>query len=721
MWTMFHSVDRTDSDITLRSHQTPLSFVFGAPMPIIPLEYSWKETKDRESEFRRGCPMLQATDLDAFIRLVEQAERETGPIPGRSPDATLRAEGNPDGLLHRAECARIWKSLRTACATGDFPERYCRIFETIVRDLTAEIRCYLPLAHCEQWLGAVRWAMSQPPSPSDNLRSRGMDRQFHVGGACRRLRECGYSIPIHTFGPHLDDDTRAEIARRVDNLIAQAGGVDAIHRLFRTMRETGKLHNGMWLFGNIPGGGRRVPRPAVPFGWLLSVALRNIQEPVSTNAPEASWQSAVDIATDFAASMDCQRYNPYEGLSVEAPDFLFSLAESLTWRELFTLPQVPPTALPTLRAAFLQIEWPDGVTDLAAEVDGLFAEIDRLVTSLCVGDITEVSASAAQSSFPLLWRHARAAPGVANAGFLDPFGKHPRNQDRFVFFQISANKVIVLPPSLAAAAACEAIFRLIWKQPKDLAARIVGDTMEKSVAVACRRHAAPIWEKARYRADRKDLEIDVAVREGQEITVFETKAKSLTSAARTGDMLKFLDDYSNSFLALLQQLVRHERHVKRGCTPLTRPDDDLGALRVTKIAVSPLSFGPASDQVLSNALMNAIAQARLVSAAEDPEHTAILDRFNTAIQACMNDIADIAPRPDGPVDLGHYMMRVSWTDLGQVLYCLDRGRSVVDGTGVLMHLTFSTRDFWTDIAFAERNGLGERNLYPLLPGAPAPD
>ena len=174
------------------------------------------------------------------------------------------------------------------------------------------------------------------------------------------------------------------------------------------------------------------------------------------------------------------------------------------------------------------------------------------------------------------WRHARAAPDTANAWFLDPFGTYPRNQERFVFFQIGANKVMILPPALAA---------------ED----IVADTIENSVAIACRRHKPNVSEKLRYRHGKKRLEIDVAVREGQEIVVFEAMAKILTAASRAGHMMKFLDDYTNSFLALLRQLVPYDGHIKLGQSLLTGHDNDSAALRVTKIAVSPLSFGPASD------------------------------------------------------------------------------------------------------------------------------
>ena len=658
--------------------------------------------------------MLAESDLHTFIQLVHRAEERNGPTPDRSPDSTLSVGRISDGHFHRAECARLWKSLRIAAAAGDVPEFFSHILEAIFRDLTAEDRRYFSLTNTDAWLDAIRWGMSQPPSSaSDSLRQRGMDRQYHVGVACRRLRERGYSIPIRTLGPHVDDETRIRVAGGIDSLIAQVGGVDAIRSLFRMMRGTGKLHDGMWLFGNLPATVHGAPSPAVPYGWLLSIALRNMHKTPSTNPPAGAWQSAVDIATDFAASMDCQRYNPYEGFSIEAPDFLFSLAESLTWRELFTLSQVPLLVLPTLRNAFSQIKWSAGSADLAAEIDGLFAEFDRLVAHLRVDSLTAIPSSQARSAFPLLWQHAHAAPDDPNADYLDPFGAHPRDHERFVFFEDGVGTTHLLPLSLTTAAACEVIFRRVWGQAGKAAEDIVADTIEGSIAIACRKLTPNVSEKLRYRIGKRRFEFDVAVRDGQEIVLFEAKAKMLTSDARTGDMMKFLDDYTKSFLALLRQLVRHERNIKCGRTPLTGRSDDPTALHVTKIAVSPLSFGPASDYFLSNALMNAIAQARLASTAGNADRTAILDRFNRTIEACMADIDEVAPRSNGLVDLGRYMMRVSWLDLGQLLYCLSRGRSVLDGVSALMHLTFGTRDFWSEVASAEHRDLTKRNWHPV--------
>ena len=474
----------------------------------------------------------------------------------------------------------------------------------------------------------------------------------------------------------------------------------------------GRVHDRMWLLGNLTGGYNRATDPAVPVGWLLAIALRYIHTVSSTDNPTQVWESAVELAIDFAASMDSQRYNTYDGIFLDAPDFLPALEESLKWRELFTLPQVPPLVLPTLRDAISQIVWPRKMDELRRDVDELFRELEHLLEHLSDRALTAIPLRRVRSAFPLLWQHSGAPQGTVNTKYLDPFGTHPRDHDKFVFFQTNDQLVMVLPSALAAAAGCEAVFRLVWDRAEREAGNIVADTIEKSVVIACRQHTAQTWEKVRYRADGTELEIDGAVRDGQEIVVFEAKAKMLTSDSRTGNMMAFIDDYTKSFLALLRQLVRHDWNIKRGLTPLTVADDVAAALRVTKIAVSPLSYGPASDHFLTNALMHSIAQARLTAIDGALEHVKILNAFNKMIEQFMRDVVHVAARDGKQIDLVRYMMQVFWFDLGQLLYALQRGRSVIDGLSVLRHLSYGTRDFWTEAAIADRQGLSKRYWHP---------
>ena len=667
--------------------------------------------------------MLKHSDLQCFVELVRRAEGASGPIPQGPPETLLRGGALSENLLYRSELSRLRCSLKIASVAGDVPDSAHRILHTIVQNLVGDGQSYLPLTHSKEWVDAIRWAVSDPALLNSNyLPHAGQDRNFVVGSACRALRNSGYAVDIGASGPRIDADTRMRIARQIHSLVGQMGGTYVAAQLCRIVRESGRVHAGMWLLGNVPARIGQKLMPAVPLGWLFSIVLRHIHVKPSVSEPDKVWDCALKLATDFAASTDCQRYNQFDGSSLEAPDFLPSLAESLTWRELFTLPQVPPLVLPILRDAFSQIAWPKGTCALRGTIDGLFGELDRLLKHSNEYSLTEMQRDTACSDFPLLWRHARARQGCVNAKYLDPFGARPRDQDRFVFFEAREDQAVVLPTSLTAAAGCEAIFRQIWgKEGRAGAGDIVGSTIEKAIAIACRAHTAQVWENERYRAEGADLEIDVAVRDDQEIILFESKAKSLTSKSRTGDMMAFIDDYTKSFLALLVQLARHDRNIKRGLTPLNRAVEDAHALRVRKIAVSPLSYGPASDHVLTNALVHAIAAARLNSVDGDPDNKRILGEFNKSIERAMKIIDQVAPRQDGKIDMVRYLMGVSWLDLGQLLYSIHRGRSVTEGLSALSHLTFSTRDFWTEAALADRSELSKGNWHPLRTEKATPD
>ena len=662
--------------------------------------------------------MLKRSDLDAFVELARLAERETAPSSSSDPESLLRAAAPSDGFLHRNELTRLRCSLKIASVAGDVPDSAHRILHNIAQELSAEGFTYMPLTRSKEWLEAIAWARLHPATPaSDHGPRPEQDRQWVVGRACRALRERDYRVDIDALGPGVDADTRTEIAREVDSLFAQMGGISAAEQLFRILRDTRKVHAGMWLFGNIPAPDDQPPQPAVPFGWLLSLALRNIHVVPSSANPASAWNSAARLAIDFAASTDCQRFNRFDGLFLDAPDFLPALEQSLAWRELFTLPQVPPSVLPTLRDAFSKIAWPTGTDRLRRDVDQLFVELECLLANLPEDNLTPIPRVDARFGFPLLWIHGCAPQAGVNTRYLDPFGAHPRDHDQYVFFEAGNRRVVALPPSLTAAAGCEAIFRLIWSSASSGAASdIVGDTVEKSVAIACRAHTDCVWQKVAYLAGGKNFEIDAAVRDGDEIVVFESKAKSLTSKARTGDMMAFIDDYTKSFLALVGQLVRHDQNIERGLTPLTRDDEDLDALRITKIAVSPLSYGPGSDHLLANALLNSIVHARLASVQEDPHHNRILKAFNQKLDQITRDIATAAPKEHGEIDLFGYFIDLFWLDLGQLLYSLHRGRSVPGAVSALRHLTFGTRDFWTEAAFADRQGLTEGKWLPIVEG-----
>lgn len=552
---------------------------------------------------------------------------------------------------------------------------------------------------------AIWWAKSEESTISPGIIAiEQNDRESRVGAACGRLRKRGYHIPIGVHGPQLSDGIRQQIAVEIDALVAQSGGIKTLQALFAFMGQARTTHDGMWLFGVGPSSTGRSPDAAIPVAWLISLALRHFEGQAQTLSSSTTWETLIELATDFAASMDCQRYSQFEDLNAEPHDFLRMLQESLTWRELFTLPQVPPSTLRTIRSALLEASWPKGLGEVRTTVEGIFDEVDALVQGLSSSEITQMPRRVAQTSFPHLWRHALGRRGRVNNGYLDPFASVARDHERFVFFEVDGQRVIVLSPPMVAANACEALFRLVWRSAGNAASDLVGEALESAVARACRAHTSSVGEGVRYEVNKSEFEMDVVVQERQEIILFETKAKSLTSRSRAGDMVQFIDDYMNSFLALLRQLVRHERHIRALRSPLDLSGVDARTVRVTKVAVSPLSYGPAADHSLAGILFRSIAQARLQPRSDDGTLAATLVEFNKTLALLTADIDAVAPRRNGALDLFRYMLDVFWLDLGELLYVLQRGRSVLDAISPLRHVTFGTRDFWTEAASADRRG-----------------
>lgn len=140
-------------------------------------------------------------------------------------------------------------------------------------------------------------------------------------------------------------------------------------------------------------GNYKTPRvPEIPIGWLFAIAMRHGHRRGDANISAQEYQETLDLAIDYATTIDCQRYNQFEGMNLHAVDFVPVLEQSLKWRELFSLPQVPPLTLATLREAFAHVKWPVESDDLRFCVKKLLAESERLLTESKDADVVHSQA-----------------------------------------------------------------------------------------------------------------------------------------------------------------------------------------------------------------------------------------------------------------------------------------------------------------------------------------
>ena len=645
--------------------------------------------------------MLQDSDLETFVELFRRVSGGQSSLPAMHPAAVLHADNVVDQRLQPGDHTALWHSLKVACAAGDASDLSFYVFDKIVRQFD-ERKHYVDLRSLEKWERAIRWAHDEvATSGPDVPELHESDRRSQVGMACLRMRSRGYDIPIGAFGPNLTS-VRQQIVDKIRTLVSRIGGLQVARVLCELARREGRVHDGFWVFGTpVTMSIRQVITPALPIGWLFSLAIRYLHVRPSSNDSAADWEILSNLATDYAACLDCQRYSMFEATNLQPHEFVNTLEELFKWREIFSLPQVPPMTMPVLRKALLSADWPPDTRSLRREVKRLLFESMDLLHRSAEDDLTTIARYEGRRHYPRLWQHATAKPGKANAGYVEPFDAHKRNHDHIVFFETGSDSVLLLPSALTASAVCHVIFGLIHRtMHQQTAAEFVGATLEKAIRISCTGKTDSPATRLVYCAGKQRFEIDAAARSDTDVIFFESKAKSLTTRSRSGDTLSLIDDFTKSYLSLVEQLVRHEGNLRRGLIPITNDDEDLTRIHVRMIAVSPLSYGPASDTVLASALVRALLGARVTSTDSDDRSVRVVQDFANKVRSIESELADADPRVNKRISIPGYFTNVMWLDLGQLVYLLRRSRSA--GDALARHITFGTGDFWTETAYLDR-------------------
>ncbi|MDX6458397.1 MAG: hypothetical protein QOE55_2094 [Acidobacteriaceae bacterium] len=652
--------------------------------------------------------MLREDDLGRFKDHF-RAAAAGGQLPA-DPAVVLQTQKG----LFPEEIWQLAQSLQIAAVLGDSDRREAVAADLIARQVRG-IRC-ISFDQSVAWQQAIAWALTQSGVVDiDHATGSFTDRSEQVGQACRRLRSQRYQISVTAYGVLISDQSQRAIAERIDGLIAHLGGAEAAMQVCRIIEDSNLIYDGMWLLGD------RIPsiwstkRPAFPVGWLFSLSLRHIGQGGKASKPPAVWETIVRLATDFAAAMNCQRYSQFEDIDVYPGKSWRVLRDSLLWREIFVLPQVPRQVVASLRDAFGALITPEEEKLFDWRFEAAFDELDGLLSRSASERLTFHSRLEAAQNYPNLWRIGIGEVGQVNRSYTIPTAGGARNQSKFIFFVRDKDTVLTLPPPFLREAFCQAAFAQIWsKLQQSRASEIVGKTFERALERACQGKTARVHAGAEYTAGKTKFEIDVATRDNDRIVLFETKAKPLTAQARSGDMMAFYADYIDSYLAMVRQLVRHEDHLRKGLTPLTTAGEVCHDFRPLKVAVSPLSFGPVSDKMLASGLLRSFANVALHPVSSDAAHKTTVDRFNKAMRKIYDIVPKLAPKTkDGTINLFAYFIDVFWLDLGEVLYVLDRANTVVDAFTPLKVMTFTTRDFWTEVAFADAQGFTKIHWRPL--------
>ena len=652
--------------------------------------------------------MLEHEDLTRFVRLLKEAEALDASASTRPIGDLLRCEER--GLTY-SDFFCLCKSLKIAAVAGDIPITVADVADHIRRH--ARLDRYADFSSSECWTDAIRLALDAIRNGDDTAYSSSIvGREDSVGNACCFLRHEGYALTIDAFGCQLDERSRVEIMKRIDTLVGIVGGLECLNQIFRILHEQERYHDGFWLFGDRIPSVMEVKTPTLPFAWLARLALQNLSKSKPARNPDVAWKNLTDLATQFAACCNFERYSQWENFDLQPGDLGFLFARSTGWQQLFMLKQMPAEALNLItRAIKERLDFADQQA-LCRNTDDLLSELRNLVAGCPEDTLSIIKRNDAMRAFPLIWEEAAKIGSFGK--FTDPFDQKALSHENRLLFPVHEDKILMLPRSLATAAAATFLIELIWRKLESKnAEKVVGDVFERVVELACTGKAASVFRDIHYQNGKTPLQIDVATVSGNDLHFFEIKAKSLTKSARSGNTITFLSDYADSYLSILKQLVRHETHFRAGLamSPISVVSPKTSG--VTKVAVSPLSFGPIGDRILANGIVGSLSRAKLAPIVPNKQSERALAKLSDKSREILLQVDKFTVRKNDAIDLHAYMINVFWLDIGELIYILSRADSVTNALAPLKHVTFSSRDIWTEIANAERSKLTEKYWKPL--------
>lgn len=633
---------------------------------------------------------------------------------GTAPDAILSAT---EGAWQSGDVRRLAKLARIAAATGDMADEVARATERLA--MKARQGRFVDFEETDLWAAALRWAIDDLASNTWFGPAPGSTSRAHeVGAAAVRLREAGYPVAVGADGCRIAEGRRRELLQRIDGLVRQLGGVEVLLQLFRILDEQGRFEDGMWLLGDVvPPVGQRKD-PTIPYGWLFTLALKHVRPVAKLRKPEVAWDNLVKLSRDYAALADVERYDNLQRIDVYPGELIPTLVEALGWHQLFTFPRYRSAVVlqfvQAMREELDEAQWRAfGVqpTTLASELRTLFEVASAKAP-------TTIQRGEAERGLPNLLRLASARQGGVNKGFVDPFQAEARTSDGVILFEMD-DKYLILPETVVAAQAATMLVTRIWQCLEEEAAKkAVGAICERVVTSICAMFpGVNVATDLVYHVAKQRFQVDVLATEDDEITLLEVKSKSLTKTALSGDMAQYLLDYDTSYLAMLKQLVRHETHLRGGNPEL--PSIDAGST-ISKVAVSPLTYGPLSDVHLSQSILLALFRGKLGTSVPNDRDAKILADLAKDVNSVGQSLEKFVGQGPGQYpDVRVALMAYQWLDMAQLDAVVRLKAGVSAALKMLRHVSFASHDLWHEVAFRCRLDRASANATSVDRGAPA--
>ena len=507
-------------------------------------------------------------------------------------------------------------------AIGVSDQQYDAIIEEILPCFGGGIELKPPTDDCWVTAGEIGLGLSmldcfQQPD----------QRHEAVCSAAARLVRLGYELTLENGRIDRTSPGISEIAKAIRGRLERVGLMDSLSGLLGAARQCAVHEFDQYLFGRHYD--MESSEPAIPFGFLLNLAVQVSDRPCTSKTPEADLREAAELARDLATVIDVQPHNKFWMIDTQPRRIEGLLNEVGLYDHLFGFRQWILGVTPRLLRSFFGDEHDAALIDkfgwCVTDAELLSA---ALVNTICkepqrLSRADLMSTGLDGSKLDRMLRYFVHKAETVNAGYDSPIAA--RKADLMFRPLIEGgNGTYIAPTASTLGPACyEAVATAMREAlPQDAVENLTGKGTERSVASLFRFFGMrPSVEGQKYNegAETDAGECDLVFEDDDNILLIECKAKPLTRATMGGARFAAVLDYAGSVVASQVQALQHERLLRAHGEIRF---DDGKCLRhkgreITRLSVTLLDHGSLQDRFLFMNLVEPLLRSKIVIDPED--------------------------------------------------------------------------------------------------------
>lgn len=386
------------------------------------------------------------------------------------------------------------------------------------------------------------------------------NKEKQIAIAALFFKEKGYNLIFDINGLRLDNSSKLKWIKLLKGYFEKTGGESVIYSIFEHLKSSYDNCLNRYLVHRQIGKISSETYPAVPYGYILNLAVQFIGQNESCENKEEIFNSIFEECKKYATLEGVQPYEFFDGMLYNNYNVIDNITESVLYDSIYLFPQLNYSYLPSILSS--TFKWID--KEAFKNYYGFTLE-DYIETSNCLLSATiQSNLKFGLNSFPLkkasIGKILDALSHLSNEvnvnfNFPEDYSLVNFNKKPLIktgeFYYLADKNFCASSFIDCLAHLCSTLYN-----PKEYWSKL-GFAVEETIKDKLQSKGIA-FKSGKYRFNNIDFECDFVIEDSETVVFIETKNKTLTAKAKSGSSLDILSDLLYSIVSEMKQTGRHK-------------------------------------------------------------------------------------------------------------------------------------------------------------------